>query len=655
MINVLDSSIYNRISAGEVVERPASVVKELVENAIDAGATHIRIEIIGGGIDRIRVIDDGKGIDREELKTAFLPHATSKISCVEDLYNIETLGFRGEALASIAAVSRVTIKSKTKNAKEGGKLHINGGVFGETTFCACMDGTEVIVENLFFNTPARAKFLKKPKSEENDITDMVSRLMLANPNIAFTYSTNTKKQLVDFGLGIDDAILGVYGKEFLNYVLPIEAEKNNIKLKGYTSKPNFTKSNRTYQTVIVNGRYVSNQTISTAIANAYQHILVKRLYPAAILYIELSNDEIDVNVHPNKTDVKFLNTKHVYDIVYHTIYDAVTKAIQENDLMPIEDYSPKIEPIVPSHKYIDTTAVTDFLEVKNKENYFKKVVKFSDGDETIELPEIGSGEIEYQKMLKERNRADNGVIIEGFIHSDIHPDIEPVDHYNNYLREKKKQYEIAQRITDEYELSKITLDKNVTETPEGYYIIGQIFRTYLILEFPDFVAIIDQHAAHERLLFDDLCKKVQKKLLVVQPLIIPEIVTLSPIEYNFVNDKLQYFKDLGIEIEGFGSNSFKISALPLELAALNLQKFFDDVLVDMNALKVEEIPGILREKLAKKACKSAIKAGEFLSEYEIRLLVDKLNGNFSLRCPHGRPIAIKITKTDIEKWFKRIV
>ena len=667
MINVLDSSIYNRISAGEVVEKSASVVKELVENSIDAGAKHITVEITGGGIDKIRVIDDGAGIEKDDLKKAFLPHATSKISCAEDLETIYTLGFRGEALASIASVARVTVTTKTKNDDFGYKLHIEGGVMGEVTVGAGVKGTEMVVENLFFNTPARAKFLKKPKSEENDVTDVIQRLAIANPNVAFTYTANDKLVMMDFGLGLDDTVFGIYGKEFLNEMFFVRKDTKDISLHGYISNVTFTKSNRTYQTVILNGRCIVNQTISMAIANAYQYALVSRTYPIVILYLEMDPSLYDVNVHPSKNDVRFVDKKAVYDIVYHAIQDRINQYVYEKSCQmngnteeldrlkkeeyelkhPVQDAPKGTKPPRESgfslyEKYLSDEQYKEEIDKKREQNvatpvdYYIEKEKNTPPDEHEQFPTLDGG------------------FVSGYLNPKYFKTTNPQEFYNDALTEDSRLEKGRMELLETYgDLNKI--EPMVTETKEGYVILGQVFKTYLFLEFPDYLLVIDQHAAHERLLFDDFMSKIKQKLLVAQPLLFAETIKANPKEAEFLREKLDYIRELGIDIEDFGNDSFKINALPVELGEINLNEFFKDIYNDMNALHIETVPDVIRRELAKKACRSAIKAGDFLTEHEIACLVNLLKGDFTLRCPHGRPIAIRIPKTDLEKWFKRIV
>ncbi|MBR2617459.1 MAG: DNA mismatch repair endonuclease MutL, partial [Clostridia bacterium] len=372
-INLLSSEIYNRISAGEVVERPYSVVKELLENAIDAGATSVTVEVENGGISLVRVTDDGEGMDATDLSRAFLPHATSKIKKAEDLNVIQTLGFRGEALPSIGAVAKVEILSCRKDAENGNKITCNGGELSEVIPASCSAGTTVTVEDLFFNTPARAKFLKSPKGEESDISNMVSRLILAHPNVAFTYVADGKTVYRSFGGNPEEALISVYGAEAALNCFYIDTVKNGLHIYGYLGKHHYTKSNRTYQTVVLNGRYVINQTVASAVHNAYQNYLMKRNYPFYCLYIDLPGEFVDVNVHPNKADVRFASNQVVYGSLYSVVsavLDGTTAAIDIVKNYPKDELNSQVEsPAIPTPS-VETAPIKPLTFVTEKVESF---------------------------------------------------------------------------------------------------------------------------------------------------------------------------------------------------------------------------------------------------------------------------------------------
>ena len=620
-INVLDKSVYNRIAAGEVVERPFSVVKELVENSIDAGADEITITIEDGGKRLIRVADNGSGIHKDDLSKVFLPHATSKIAEIDDLDKILTLGFRGEALASISAVSKTTVASKTADSNIGYFTTCIGGELGEIDVCPLEKGTVVSVEDLFYNTPARAKFLKPSKNEEADISNILTRLILANPTISFKYVVDGKTSLQSFGGGLDEAIIEIYGYDTITDCIKIQTEKNGIKIDGYIGHYYFTKPNRTYQTVILNGRYVVNSTISSAIHNAYANYLMKRKYPFYVLNIEMLPETVDVNVHPNKTDVRFIDNQVVYATLFSTISNVLDGAPQALDIVKNNDYmqvSPGSRPIV---KKIECSA-DDAVEVhcdrpfvSSFANTKKTAFSFSD----------------VEKYIEDNSDKKSTVIDDIFAEN---------KKYIEELENEKRALEAKQEALD------IQLE---------YKVIGQALSTYLILERGEDIFFIDQHAAHERLLFDKFTDEYKMGKVAEQPMIIPHLVHTNEKESEFLLGKFSEFRQMGIDIAEYEENVFAIYAIPLTLWDIDLTKFFDDVLSDINQLKQLEMTDILKDKIAQKACKAAIKSGKTLSQDEIECLLSMLKSDIALRCPHGRPITVKVSRTEIDKWFKRIV
>ena len=606
-INVLSSKVYNRIAAGEVVERPSSVVKELVENSLDANAKNIEVSILQGGISSISVCDDGSGIEKSQLNKALLPHATSKIATVDDLYNVSTLGFRGEALPSIASVSRLTIVSKPKQQQFGGKIYSEGGLTGLAEDSASQDGTTITVENLFFNTPAREKFLKSAKSEESEIVVTMARFILGNPNVSFKLYCDGKLALSSYGDGFESAFINVYGVSSIKECHFIETEKNGVKIKGYLAKPEFSKGNRSYQTVFLNGRYIQNQTISSAISNAYSGYLMKRRYPFYVLNIEIPLDVVDCNVHPNKLDVRFQNNQ----IVYGAVYSVVSKVL---------DGSIDALNIIKESKEITSEKIENYV----RHNEDKRLEK-----ETLNFDSIVFSDVETeQKNSKEKKDKDIADIFE------------ENKKYLESLDKQKEKVQIVQPI--------IKLEKELK-------IVGQALNTYLFLEDGEDLYIIDQHAAHERILFDKFNSQVENSEIVSQPLIVPFDISLNAYEFNFVQENIDVFNSLGIEAVVNGINNVSIYSVPFIIAGLNIKSFFNDIISDLVSLKSITLKNLLREKIAVKACRSAIKSGDNLTQDEISLLISMLKNNLGLKCPHGRPIAVKITRTEIDKWFKRIV
>lgn len=624
-INILPSEVFNRIAAGEVIDRPYSVVKELVENSIDAGAKKISVDIIDGGLSAIIVSDDGDGIFKDDLKSALLPHATSKITDVDDLDNINTLGFRGEALASIASVSKITIESLKKGEVLGGKVYAEGGKTIEITDSPTAQGTRITVNNLFFNAPVRAKFLRSVRAEEGEIFSTVARFILGNPDVAFTFTADGKKQLQSFGDGVESAFLAVYGVDYIRNCFFVESEKNGIKVCGYIGKHNFTKPNRTYQTVFLNKRFIVNQTISSAIANAYAPYLMKRQYPFYVLTIAMPSDAVDVNVHPNKTDVRFLSNQVVYSSVYSIISKVLDGSKEVLDIVKSSDTS--------SIKHVDASiSKSDSSKEKTEhlpDNSHTNYVTHNQGGFT-KLPQSTP----FDKVVF----CDSGV----YLSEKEKPEIDIFAENKKYIEEIEKKREIEN-------------EQLIIPAEKSLKVIGQALNTYLILEDGADIYFIDQHAAHERLLFDKITSSYKSGNTVSQPILIPIIITVNNAEAEFLESKIGFFKSIGYEIECFGKTSYQITSIPAYLTDMDVKKFFQDVLADINLLKTLSVDNVLFDKLAQKACKAAIKSGDKLSDNEIDALLNALNGNLALKCPHGRPIAVKISRTEIDKWFKRIV
>ncbi len=624
-INLLSSQIFNRIAAGEVVERPFSVVKELVENSIDAGATSICIDIVDGGITSIVITDNGGGIEQGELKKALLPHATSKISKIQDLDNITSLGFRGEALASIASVSKITIVSKPKEQEFGGKIYAVGGTVESVEECAAVDGTVVTVDNLFFNTPVRKKFLHSERSEENEISSTVARFILSNPEISFKYTADNKVIYQSYGDGFESAMLSVYGVDVIKNCFYVETEKNGVKIVGYLGKHHFTKGNRSYQTTFINGRYILNQTISAAISNAYSSYMMKRQYPFYVLSINVPSEIVDVNVHPNKLDVRFANNQ----VIYSSLYSVVSKVL-DGSSEALNIVLDKREKPLLNNNNIKDNYVKHNAELKEVSD-FKKEILESKNHFRLTFNDSGAVQPKIEDIKNEQIKADKKEAVVD-IFSENKAFLESL--------EKRKAQAVQQ--------STIVIENDLKY-------IGQALNTYMIFEDGCDLYFIDQHAAHERILFDKLNESIKNNNIISQPLLLPFVLNVNNIEYDFICSKIDALNKLGIEIVEFGRNAFKISSVPSFLTEMNMQKFFNDLLSEIDSLKSLSINDLLMEKLAQKACKSAIKSGDKLSQPEIDLLTDKLKNNLGLKCPHGRPVAIKITRTEIDKWFKRII
>ena len=673
-INLLDSSIYNLIAAGEVVERPASVIKELVENAIDAGARNITIEIKDGGISFMKVSDDGSGIEEDDIKNAFLPHATSKIKNAEDLDSIATLGFRGEALASIASVSKVTVVSKTATSDVGTSLNVSGGKFGEIKKVSANVGTIMTVEDLFYCVPARAKFLKKPKTEEQEITNIISRTILAHPDINFNYIVDGKKNLSSIGSSKKEALYSIYGKEAVNETLEVKFSRENVSVEGFVGKPTYSKSNRTYQTLIINGRYVVNLTVQTAVANAYGEFLMKRQYPFFVLYLSVPVDEIDVNVHPNKLDVKFLKSNLIYSVIFEAVSIALNGMDYIKEIDAETNTSSKFSRTVlpPKSANIDKMGVNLNPFSANLENFSEKdkntlsdivvdsMIENATSDNTLQ-DNFGTGSRLLEKINDKIMHKDDTA----FESSDYsQAGFNFIDTEKNEINVNTSSLEektfVRNNGFSKSETKPIEVPVNKAsqqDFAENEIInIGKIFNTYLIIQWGDNIYLIDQHAGHERLNYDKLKAEYEAGSIVVQPMLIPYVLSLNSEDCRILEANLDAIRSVGFDIDEFGDRSYKISAVPAIVDGIDFDKFFAMFLAEkLNKSKITEAE-LVKDNLMQMACKSAVKGGDDLSKGEIEHLLKEMNdGNVVLFCPHGRPVVVRITKSEIEKWFKRIV
>ncbi len=634
-INILTKNIYNRIAAGEVIDRPYSAVKELIENSIDAGATQIDVYIERGGKQLIKVADNGCGIERDDLRAAFLPHATSKIKSVDDLENITTLGFRGEALASISVIAKVTLTSVTEG-NGAFCVRCEDGLIGQVEPAALEKGTEICVHDLFYNTPVRAKFLKTDKKEEADITSFVTRYILCKPEISFRYFVDGKLTLQSHGGGLDEAVAQVYGAKIISQCFKINAEKDGIKIHGFIGNQNFFKPNKTYQSLFLNGRYIINNTIATAISNAYSSYAMKRQYPFYVLNVEVPSEMVDVNVHPNKADVRFTDNRIVFGVVYtviSSILDGTAKAAQfvvdsvripeikstagQESNQVYKSYDENIRDLDKERKQDSINFVCDTVFEKPSKENDSEIFKYY--DPFNQMPLIREPEPVVMKVSNEAV---------------------PVG-YNSDSRIE----EAVQR--RQFEQQMIELDSCKFK--------GNLFNTYLIYELADTVYLIDQHAAHERLIYDRLREKMENRKIEGQGLIIPYLFDTNAQETEFIEKNIELIRKMGFDLKPFGIGAFRVDEVPTDLQDINLSEFFKDLMSDLNGLKDIKLEEILKDKIAMTACKHAVRGGKQLTEDEVAALFKMLNGNMGLKCPHGRPVCVTLSKKDIEKMFKRIV
>ena len=651
-IKVLDKSIYNRIAAGEVVEKPASIVKELVENSIDAGATAISVEIKNGGVDYICVSDNGKGIAPSDVPTAFLAHATSKIKELSDLDGISTLGFRGEALPSFAAVSKITMVTRKHDSDMGFRYCVDHGVIVDSGEYGAPKGTSVTVENVFGNIPARKKFLQKSNVEENAITTLISKIILANYNVAISLTINGKNVYRSAGTGLENAIYCIYGADFLKDLIKIDAESNGIKIHGYIGKPSFTKHAKSYQTVIANGRYVISDEISYWMYGCYQDFLMKRQFPVFILYIDLPYDLIDVNVHPNKLEVKFACVGIVKGLLTNTVKDL----INQNARIAKEVFDVNTEDVGEEFILIDDVEEENNQPLENK--------TFENKKETFEFPStrtVLSRESNLnQGQLKESSSFTSMFTQDLFNSIADHSSTKGFD-FGEKTTEKTESIEdnveiFTNEANDISKINEVWVQEKTEIGEEQLTYVGKIFNTYLIFESGSYVFYVDQHAAHERILYDKLEKDFREKRVVIQNLLIPYTFTVTTDEFNVISEFIPTLKEYGFDLDTFGNNTFSLKGVPARCGEMNVSDFLSTLLSDITNKRTVDNLSIFKDKLMQNACKSAIKGDMNISNEEIKILVaDMQKNNVVLYCPHGRPIVIKISKTEVEKWFKRIV
>lgn len=623
-INILTKSVYNKIAAGEVVDRPYSVVKELVENSLDAGATEIEIYIEKGGKQLIKVVDNGIGIERDDMRAAFFPHATSKIAKAEDIEQISTLGFRGEALASISAVSKVELTSVTAGNSACKVKCVDGNV-GAVESAALEMGTEIIVRDLFYNVPARAKYLREDKKEQTDITNLITRFILGKPEVSFRYFTDGKLALQSDGDGFDEAVARVYGANTISKCYKINVEENGVHIYGFIGNQNFFKPNKTYQTTFLNGRYIINNTINTAVTRCYATYIMKRQYPFYVLNVDVPPQFVDVNVHPNKMDVRLLNSHSVFSLIYTALTSildgtaSAAKFVTESVAMP----------------EVKSTAQNFVSDLPSMQH-----VSYSSQPKISEITEGGRQEKKYydpyeQELITDfyQDNAKSHLI---YVSNDSIPTGLGADPRIDEAFERRK-----------YEQEMIDY--------ESFKYKGNLFNTYLMYEVCDTVYIIDQHAAHERLIYDRLRAKMSDRKIDRQILLEPYLFATNAQETEFIENNIRLIRSLGFDLKPFGTNAYRVDEVPVDLQYINTEEFFNELLADLKNLSEIKLEEILKDKIAMTACKHAIKGGMELTEEEISQLFKMLKGNMGLKCPHGRPVCVALEKKDLEKMFKRIV
>lgn len=701
-IAVLDQNTIDKIAAGEVVERPSSVVKELVENAIDAGATAITVEITDGGKKLIRITDNGSGMEAEQVPLAFLRHATSKIEKVEDLTHIASLGFRGEALSSIAAVSQVELITKTPSAISGTRYVIEGGKEQSLEEMGAPEGTTFLIRNLFYNTPARSKFLKSDMTEAGYINTLMEQLALSHPEISFKYIQNRQVKLSSSGnYSVKDVIYSVYGREIAKALLDVSYENDFMKIEGFVGKPEISRGNRTFENYYINGRYVKNRIITKAIEDGYKGLVMQHKFPFVSLRIEMDGNDLDVNVHPAKREVRFARETEVYTAIYETVRKVLThrelipqvsvgkdeptsrtEQIKPGNIpepfevkRPQEMYghpnrtaniashaaptasevrSTAPVPSIPYNKPTNGTASYGSAETAHNSSA-SSADKYKRVDSLRENPVYGS-----QPFTKEEEEMFSGTLKDGRnensaaetadyeVISEKPTESAPPEVDNEPIKSQEQEPPKQLELFEERLLA--------PESRSRHRLIGQLFDTYWLVQFEDNFYIIDQHAAHEKVYYERFVKQFQSQNIQSQYVSPPLIVSLSLEEENLLKANKKYFRDFGFEIEPFGGREYSISAVPSSLLGMTEEELFLEMLDHLTADGSKDAFEIFASRLATMACKAAVKGNHSMSPQEADKLIDELlTLENPYNCPHGRPTIIAMSKTEIEKKFKRIV
>ncbi|MBE7023919.1 MAG: DNA mismatch repair endonuclease MutL [Ruminococcaceae bacterium] len=645
-IRVLTQAVADKIAAGEVAERPSAVVKELVENSIDAGADRITVEIRKGGIAYISVEDNGKGIPFDEVETAFVRHATSKLREIDDLFEINTMGFRGEALASICAVSDVTVITKQKDAAEGALVAVNHGKVSKKETIACNDGTVMVVENLFASVPARMKFLKKDSTESGYVADVLCRIALSKPQIAFRYVCDGKEQFSTSGDGsLKNAILNIYGIDHAKGVLGVEHSENGVTVSGVVGKAELARGNRMRQTLFVNGRYIKNHVVSKIVEEAYRNVVMTGKFPFFVLDIRLSPSLVDVNVHPAKTEIKFANEKEIYDIVYR----AVKNAIYHREETVVPEKTPAASVKVDTEKSISSP----WQLVKPQDKKREETVDRRTVAQFLENTVPKHGEIVFNAPKTENPFRPDWEKEKIVVSKE---ETAPVNDISEVVSEETKSSENIS--VEKNEPIKLFADMPECTVEESFVVVGQVFGTYVIAQKGEKMFLVDQHAAHERKRFEILKKDYQERGVSGQLLLAPIVLDVDSSEIQVVKDNCETLKNMGFDIEEFGRNSVIIRETPFVSDEEDIKALAVEVISILADGRPSGLLSFEERLLDTVSCKYAIKANKKLSVLEMEVLlrdVEELEKSGITTCPHGRPIRIEFSKREIEKMFKRIV
>ncbi len=665
-INLLSKDISELIAAGEVIERPASVIKELLENSIDAGAKHITVEIKNGGTTYMRITDDGCGIASEQVATAFLRHATSKINSKDDLDNILTLGFRGEALASVCAVAKVEVLTKQKNDELGTNYIIEGGIEKLNESTGCPDGTTIIIRDIFFNVPVRQKFMKRDSAEANAIISIMQKIVLSHPDISFKLIKDNKVEFASAGDGqLLSAIYGIYGGDFAHDLIPVDYSENGISVTGYIMKPLYSKNNRSFQNFFINGRYVKSVTCGASLEEAYKNLVMQGKYPACVLMLEVPPVTVDVNIHPAKAEVRFSDEKVVFNCVYFAVKNALLASglIYEFELKEerkTEQYY-KSKPFEPEKTEqqtieIDETETASEPEITNIPKHVKvdekpveyKTAETKPADSIIKPVSLSEYAVPKKSENDKIKFSSSRVLYDETINIIVSPEEADED-------EQDENFEAFSYINKKsFEKQTEKISEPALKKQEEIMVIGELFKNYILAQSGENMIMIDKHAAHERVIFEKLkaeCTSKDSQVLLLEPEIL-----LSEKECNAISENIQILEDMGFKIDTSKSPFAKIKAVPIILDGLDLEEIIPEIAENLCLNKINPQTHRLDDTLHDLACKAAIKANDKNSVQELQALAEQVFYNENIRhCPHGRPVMFTLSKRDIEKQFKRIV
>ena len=653
-IHVLDSETIDKIAAGEVVERPASVVKELVENAIDAGATAITVEAKEGGITFLRVTDNGSGMAGEQLRIAFVRHATSKIESAADLNHIGSLGFRGEALSSIAAVSRVEVITKTADGLTGTRMAMEGGAETDFEEIGAPEGTTFLVRNLFYNTPVRRKFLKQPATEGGYIADLMEHLAMSRPDISFKFVLGNQVKFHTSGNGdLKEVIYRIFGREVANALIPIQCKREGITVEGYLGKPVLVRANRNYELYYINGRFIKSSVIARAIEEGYKEYLMQHKFPMCVLHISMDAEAVDVNVHPTKMDVRFSNNLLVCETIRDMVHDVLSgkEMIPEASLDTERERRQQEEKEAVSLKKMKTPEPFEakrtqaFLVEEERAVYRAEREQKSFQTSPVWQRVRNTPEKEEEPAQRKEPKADQELF---FVEEDKPAMQQPEPEIKRSDMEDDLQSAVQLNLFEEKLLTQDNRDR--------YRLIGQVFETYWMIQFEDKLMIVDQHAAHEKVKYERLMKQYHDRQVLSQTLFPPVVVSLSGQEEAVLQEYMGTFLELGFEVEHFGGSEYALRSVPVDLYGSDERALFLSVLDELSEDAVKRNPRVIEEKIASMSCKAAVKGNHRMSPQEAERLIDELlTLDNPYNCPHGRPTIVTISQYEMEKKFKRIV